>query len=83
MTLRIPASVSSREALSDLIEGRLSSQGGCTEPVRLATRLIIERTSAWLVGSERIMDPVCFWQVFSRRSDGSVFARGGGSDRRG
>ena len=42
MTLRIPASVSSREAVSDLIEGRLSSQGGRTEPVRLATRLIIE-----------------------------------------
>ena len=42
MTLRIPASVSSREAPSDLIEGRLSSQGGRTEPVRLATRLIIE-----------------------------------------
>ena len=31
----------------------------------------------------RTMDPVCFWQVFSGRSDGSVFARGGGSDRRG
>ena len=42
MTRRIPASLSTREALSDLIEGRLSWQGGRTELVRLATRLIIE-----------------------------------------
>ncbi len=42
MTRRIPASVSTCEALSDLIGGRLSSQVGRTELVRLATRLIIE-----------------------------------------
>jgi transposase-like protein len=34
--------VNTREALSDLIEGRLCSDGGRTELVRFATRLIIE-----------------------------------------
>ena len=42
MTRRIPASDRSREALSDLIEGRLSSEAGRSELVQLATRLIIE-----------------------------------------
>ncbi len=42
MSRRIPASDRTREALSDLIEGRLSSEAGRTELVRLATRLIIE-----------------------------------------
>ena len=42
MTRRIPASDRTREALSDLIEGRLSSEAGRTELVQLATRLIIE-----------------------------------------
>ena len=42
MSRRIPASDRTREALSDLIEGRLSSDAGRTELVQLATRLIIE-----------------------------------------
>ena len=33
-----------RETLSELIEGRLSAPGACSELVRLATRLIIEET---------------------------------------
>lgn len=42
MSRRIPASVGTREALHDLIEGRLSSPAGRSELVELATRLIIE-----------------------------------------
>ena len=42
MSHRIPASERTREALSDLIAGRLSSDFGRTELVRLATRLIVE-----------------------------------------
>ena len=42
MSQRIPASERTREALSDLIEGRLSSEAGRTELVHLATRLIVE-----------------------------------------
>ena len=42
MSRRVPASDRTREALSDLIEGRLSSESGRTELVQLATRLIIE-----------------------------------------
>ena len=42
MSRRIPASDRTREALSALIEGRLSSEGGRTELVQLATRLIVE-----------------------------------------
>jgi putative transposase len=42
MSQRIPASERTREALSDLIEGRLSSEAGRTELVQLATRLIVE-----------------------------------------
>ena len=42
MTRRIPGSERTREALSDLIEGRLSSDDAKSALVRLATRLIIE-----------------------------------------
>ena len=42
MTRRVPASVRTRESLSDLIEGRLSSAAGRAELVKLATRLIVE-----------------------------------------
>ena len=42
MTGRVPASMRTRETLSALIEGRLSSPDGHSELVRLATRLIIE-----------------------------------------
>ena len=42
MSRRIPASDRTREALSDLIEGRLSSEAGRSDLVQLATRLIIE-----------------------------------------
>ena len=42
MSRRIPGSERTREGLRDLIEGRLSSQAGRSELVRLATRLIIE-----------------------------------------
>ena len=42
MTRRVPASVRTREPLSDLIEGRLSSAAGRAEQVKLATRLIVE-----------------------------------------
>ena len=42
MSRRIPGSERTREALRDLIEGRLSSEAGRSELVRLATRLIVE-----------------------------------------
>ncbi len=42
MSERVPASMRTRQSLSDLIEGRLSSPDGCAELVRLATRLIVE-----------------------------------------
>ena len=42
MSKRAPGSMRTRQSLSDLIEGRLSSPDGRAEPVRLATRLIVE-----------------------------------------
>ena len=42
MEKRIPGSMRTRQSLSDLIEGRLSSPEGRAELVRLATRLIVE-----------------------------------------
>jgi transposase-like protein len=42
MLKRVPGSERTREALSDLIAGRLSSEVGRSELVQLATRLIIE-----------------------------------------
>ncbi len=42
MQKRVPGSERTREALSDLIAGRLSSEVGRSELVQLATRLIIE-----------------------------------------
>ena len=42
MRTRIPASMRTRQPLSDLIEGSLSSPDGRAELVRLATRLIVE-----------------------------------------
>ena len=42
MTGRAPASMRTRETLSALIEGRLSSPDGRSELVKLATRLILE-----------------------------------------
>jgi putative transposase len=42
MTTRIPASMRTRQSLSDLIEGRLSSPAGRSELMKLATRLIVE-----------------------------------------
>jgi len=42
MAKRVPASVRTREPLSDLIEGRLSSADGRAALVKLATRLIVE-----------------------------------------
>ncbi len=42
MSKRVPGSQRTREALSDLIAGRLSSEVGRSELVRLATRLIVE-----------------------------------------
>jgi putative transposase len=42
MGTRIPASMRTREALSALIEGRLTSPAGRSELVELATRLIVE-----------------------------------------
>ena len=44
MDKRIPGSMHTREALSELIEGRLSAPDARSELVRLATRLIIEET---------------------------------------
>ena len=44
MAKRVPASMRTRESLSDLIEGRLSSAEGRAELVKLATRLIVEET---------------------------------------
>ncbi len=42
MNKRVPASMRTRETLSALIEGRLSSPDGRSELVKLATRLILE-----------------------------------------
>ena len=42
MEKRLPASMRTRQSLSDLIEGRLSSPDGRGELVKLATRLIVE-----------------------------------------
>lgn len=42
MSKRVPGSERTREALSDLISGRLSSEFGRSELVQLATRLIVE-----------------------------------------
>lgn len=42
MNERVPASMRTRESLTALIEGRLSSPGGRSDLVRLATRLILE-----------------------------------------
>ena len=42
MTRRVAASMGTRESLSDLIEGRLSSADGRAALVKLATRLIVE-----------------------------------------
>ena len=44
MAKRVPASMRTRQSLSDVIEGRLSSPAGREELVKLATRLIIEET---------------------------------------
>ena len=43
MAKRASASMRTRESLSDLIEGRLSSADGREELVKLATRLIVEK----------------------------------------
>ncbi len=42
MDKRVPASMRSRQQLSDLIEGRLSSADGRAALIKLATRLIVE-----------------------------------------
>ncbi|MCZ6695558.1 MAG: hypothetical protein O7A63_03360, partial [Acidobacteria bacterium] len=42
MGSRVPASMRTRQSLSDLIEGRLSSPAGREELVKLAPRLIVE-----------------------------------------
>jgi len=42
MRTRVPGSMRTRQSLSDLIEGRLSSADGRSELVKLATRLIVE-----------------------------------------
>lgn len=44
MSQRVPASMRTRQSLSDLIAGRLSSPDGRAELVKLATRLIVEET---------------------------------------
>jgi len=43
MSQRMPASMSTHQSLSDLIEGRLSSRYGRGELARLATQLIVEK----------------------------------------
>jgi len=42
MATRIPASQSTREGLTALIEGRLSTASAKDEPVKRATRLVVE-----------------------------------------
>jgi putative transposase len=44
MSQRVPASMRTRQSLSELIAGRLSSPDGRAELVKLATRLIVEET---------------------------------------
>ena len=50
ITKRVPASMRTRETLSALIEGRLSSPDGRSELVELATRLIVEEALEAEVG---------------------------------
>jgi transposase-like protein len=50
MGKRVPASMATRQQLSDLIEGRLSSADGRTELIKLATRLIVEEALEAEVG---------------------------------
>ena len=57
MSRRIPGSERTREGLRDLIEGRLSSETGRSELVRLATRLIIEE------GLEAEVRDTLVWQA--------------------
>ena len=45
MSKRVPASMRTRQSLSDLIAGRLASPDGRAELVKLATRLIVRRPS--------------------------------------
>ena len=42
MSKRIPASMATRQQLSDLIEGRFSPADGRSQLIKLATRLIVE-----------------------------------------
>ena len=42
MSQRVPASMNTRQSLSELIDGRFSTADGRSELVKLATRLIIE-----------------------------------------
>ncbi|MCH5376448.1 MAG: IS256 family transposase [Planctomycetes bacterium] len=66
MGKRLPASMRTRQSLSDLIEGRLSSPDGRSELIRLASRLIIEEAL----------------EEESRDALGrDYYERGGGSDR--
>ena len=44
MTKSAPASMETRQSLSELIEGRLSSADGRAELIKLATRLIVKET---------------------------------------
>ncbi len=57
MSKRIPGSERTREGLRDLIEGRLCSETGRSELVRLATRLIIEE------GLEAEVRDTLVWQA--------------------
>ncbi len=53
MAKRVPASMRTRQSLSDVIEGRLSSPAGREELVKLAARLIIEETLVRLLSRRR------------------------------
>lgn len=56
MAKRLPASMRTRDSLSDLIEGRLSSAGGRAEPVKLAPDLSSRRR--WRPRSDPAQTPI-------------------------
>ena len=75
MPQRVPASMRTRQSLSDLIEGRLSSPDGRAELVKLATRLIPDqvgdRGSAGIGGTGRGWP----WLLRARRRAGPGLAQ--------
>jgi hypothetical protein len=72
MAARVPASQRTREELTSLIEGRLSTASAKDELVKLATRLIVEEA---LEGEARPLAAIITSMVRNRARD-TVMATG-------